>query len=184
MSRYYKWNYLASNFLLSKKVTSDIIVPIVNVLSVSAGHYSPLQLNPEHGLILSSITFQTPSVNIHIHGKRKKLTTTLNLNSTFANAINILDYFISILLPSISDIQQLKVKRQVSQNHYGFDLFAYFELADTSPFVSERLLSKRDIFIPLSFQLTLKNSKCSRLNEAYLHMFRLPFQFYKTNYDL
>jgi len=177
MSRYYKWNYLTSSFLLSKKVTPGIIVPIVNALNVSAGHYSPSQLNPEYGLILSSITFQTPLVNIHTHGKRKKLTTTLNLNSTFANAINILDYFINILLPSTSDVQQLKAKRQVNQNHYGFDFFAYFELADTSPFVSERLLFKRDVFIPLSFQLILKNFKYSQLNETYLRILRLHIQY-------
>lgn len=128
-------------------------------------------------MILSSITFQTPLVNIHTHGKRKKLTTTLNLNSTFANAINILDYFINILLPSTSDVQQLKAKRQVNQNHYGFDFFAYFELADTSPFVSERLLFKRDVFIPLSFQLILKNFKYSQLNETYLRILRLHIQY-------
>jgi len=160
----------------------SILTPTVSALDLSAGHYAVSQLSPEHGLILSSIGFQALSVKTHIHGKRKKLTTTLKLSANLVNALNILDYFVNVLLPSTSDVQLLKIKKQAKSSCYNFDFSAYFELADTSSFVSERLLSKQDIFIPLNFQLMLKNFSQPLLNEAYFRMLRLPFQFYKINY--
>jgi hypothetical protein len=183
MNRYHKWNYITSSLLLSKQVLADCLLPKLTKTKISAGYYAVNQLQPEHGLIFSNLYSQQPQISIHSQGKRGRLAValraTIGTNRLWAS----LDNFVNLILVSVLDLNLLHLRRSSNLAIYTINLLSYFETPDVSALISERLLVKQNIFIPLSTELTLQNGEHRLLNEAYLRMFRLPLQFYKSNYN-
>jgi len=86
ISRYNKTNYIFQNFLLSKSSGCNIgSIPKICSTKIISGHFQFNQLYAEHGLIFSEVFSQLPVLNIHIHGKRKKLTVSLSSNLILNN---------------------------------------------------------------------------------------------------
>jgi hypothetical protein len=80
----------------------------------------------------------------------------------------------------VNDLSLISQKQNYNfKNTYNFRLRNYFELEEIDSFITDRIL-KRDIFLPLFFEIALCNNNNKINNENYLRMLRLPFYFNKN----
>ena len=79
-------------------------------------------------------------------------------------------------MPLISNISMVSQKRKNKlTSKYSLRIRSYFELEEIDSLITDRII-KRDIFLPLFFNIKLKN-KGKLNNENYLRMLRLPITF-------
>jgi hypothetical protein len=84
MLRYNKFDYLSRNFQLSKNVVYDLSNTIsIDSVKVEVGHLKPNNTYPEHALLLTELSSQSPTASLVKHGK--KLKNTIILTSTVSS---------------------------------------------------------------------------------------------------
>jgi hypothetical protein len=178
-SRYFKYNYLLHNYILSKQNLYEVAkLPKLIKLDITAGHYKLNGLFVEHGLVLLSITGKLPVLRSFLHGKRLKRTLTLQ-TSFFdgPNSFKFLDKFVNLILPNTEDLVQ-STQHRVRTTSYEWRTRYYFEGPELGNFVSDRL-ARRGVFMPLSILVTFQKDLMAATSELYLRMLRLPLFFTK-----
>lgn len=184
MNRYFKYNYIVQNYQLSKfNIYNKEKFISINELEVNAGHFKPNNLYVEHGLLLSNITSLTPQTVLFKHGKRLKNTVLLKTKISSIYKWEVLDNFLNLFIPLIGDLKQPYLKRSKHESYkYSWRIRNFFEWEDSNILLSERVL-KKNIFLPIFFNITLKNKdnikKYNYMVEQVLRMFRIPIKLYK-----
>lgn len=184
MNRYHKYNHIIQNYQLSKfNIYNKEKILNINELEINAGHFKPNNLCVEHGLLLSNITSLTPQTVLFKHGKRLKNTVLLKTKTASFYKWQILDNFINLFVPLIGDLKQPFIKRSKYESYkYSWRIRNFFEWEDSNILLSERVL-KKNIFLPLFFNITLNNKynlkKYNYIAEQVLRMFRIPIKLYK-----
>ena len=112
MYRYHKFNYLSQNFQLSKSNSYEVkgLISVRKIL-VEVGHLRPNNSYPEHGLLMTELSSQTPKTSLVKHGKRLRNTIILKSTISSKNKWAFLDKLLNIIAPLISDLQEVKVAR-------------------------------------------------------------------------
>lgn len=179
MVRYQKYNYLTQNFQLSKfRVYKNNQLVSFSRLEIQAGHFKPNSTHVEHGLLLANISGQVPVTELFKHGKRLRnsvlIKTTIQSKWKWA----VIDKFLNTFLPAISDLTTYKSKKSKTFG-YSWRIRNFFEWADADSLLAERIL-KKDIFLPLFFNVYLTDTQSQKTNEAVLRMLRIPANLYKN----
>lgn len=177
--RYYKFNYLIKNFILSKTlIYSQKYLPQLIQVELNVGHYKVTNLFMEHGLIFLNLTGQLPISIIFQHGKKLKRTVVLKSIFNKKKIYRFIDKFISLVLPLLGDLHTIKFhKLSTKNNQYLWRIYKFFEYDDINIFWTDRVL-KKNVFFPLNFSFSFKNN--TEYNEHLIRILRLPFIFYKN----
>lgn len=175
--RYKKYQYLTKNFQISKIQSSNNNLISIHSLDIQAGHFKPASTFVEHGLLLTNISSQTPVVSIHKHGKRLRTTVLLKTILQSSRKWHVLDKFINTFISSISDIKQLKFKKNKTVT-YSWRIRSFFEWEEADSLLSERIL-KKDVFLPMFFNINLDSEISNKFNQDFLRMFRVPVSVVK-----
>lgn len=181
VARYKKYQYLTISYCLSK-ISSEYNLNDIRLTSivVTAGHFKPAGLYPEHSLLFSSLIGKSPLLKTYVHGKRLRRTVTLVSNLSYNKSILFVDKFVNEILPASVDFTAFYFKPSVKIKNLTCHFKYYFELDELAGLISERLF-KKDIFIPLCLQFVFSDNVGSLLQqELCLRIMRLPFMFYKT----
>lgn len=173
MSRYKNYNYILKSLQISKFNLNNKNFTSLKSLELQAGHFKLNQFYSEYGLLFYSLTNQFPNIKIFKHGKRLKNTVILYSEITDTNKWHVLNKFIYEFLPLVSNISIISQKRKNKlTNKYSLRIRSYFEFEEIDTLITDRLI-KRDIFLPIFFNITLSNNNKLN-NENYLRMLRLP----------
>lgn len=182
MSRYQKYSYLTQSFQLSKLLvykTSDLIT-IIKV-DVQAGHFKPSSTHVEHGLLIYNITGQVPVTELFKHGKRLRNTVVIKTTTPTVWKWSVIDKFLNTFLSSISDLSAYQShKTDLVSSMYSWRIRNFFEWADADVLLSDRIM-KKDVFLPLFFNIKLSSKKSHKSNEHVLRMLRIPATLYKKS---
>lgn len=185
MLRYQKHSYLAQNWQLSKLSIyklNDVVS--INKIDIQAGHFKLNNANVEHGLLVSNIAGQTPKAEMLIHGKRQRRTLLIKTTASSSWKWAIFDKFIHVILPMIGDLHTPKQRKSDLVNFtYSWRIRNFFEWADADVLLSDRIL-KKDIYLPLFFNITLSSNISHQQNEHILRMFRTPVILYNKSRPL
>lgn len=181
--RYKKYNHLLKNYQLSKfNIYSSNEFIDIKKIDIQSGHFKPSNLYVEHGLLLTNLTMTLPQVKLFKHGKREKNTALLSTTISSASKWAVIDNFIHIFIPNIPDLKIIKFKREKFESfYYSWRIRNFFEWEDYNILLSDRAL-KKNVFLPLYFNIALKNISNLKYNnqaEQFLRMLRLPISFYK-----
>jgi hypothetical protein len=183
MTRLNKYHFLTKIFLSSKfPIYYDYQLPNLKSIEFTAGHFRYNKFYVEHSLIFFGLVGQAPILSIFIHGKKRRVTTTISSNINGKNIFLLLDKFVNIFLPLLrSKLVTSKMKKSDSLFFgYSWRLRGYFDDygGDLSQFVSDRVEAK-EVFMPLTVNYNLSKTTFHAYNESYLRMLRLPFIFFK-----
>jgi len=185
MLRYQKHSYLVRGWQLSKSPIyrlSDLVE--LSQINIQAGHFRPGSTYVEHGLMVMNLTGQTPKVEIFKHGKRERHTLLVKASSSSKWRWAIYDRFIHSILPMVGDLSTPKHRRsELVSSMYSWRLRNFFEWADADPLLSDRVLRK-DIYLPLFFNLSLSSGSSHLQNEHVMRMYRTPVTLYKKDRPL
>jgi hypothetical protein len=179
--RYSNYHLLIDGFLISKTRGCSVrALPYLKSLRIEGGHFKLANLHVEHGLIFSTLTGQPPTVEIFTHGKRRRRTALLSSRISNSHNINpVLDKFINVTLPNVEDLGDLQLRKSLVHNStYTWRLRKYFDWAEVSHFLVDRVL-KKEIFMPIFMHLCLRSGLPHNVNEFYLRMLRIPLSLRK-----
>lgn len=185
MLRYQKHNYLVQSWQLSKLSIyklNDLIQ--ISKIEIQAGHFKPSGTHVEHGLLVMNIAGQTPKVEMFKHGKRERHTLLIKTIAMSYWKWAIIDKLVHVILPMIGDLRTPKHKKSdLVADTYSWRVRNFFEWADSDVLLSDRIL-KKDIYLPLFFNITLSSKNAHQQNEHALRMFRVPVMLYNKERPL
>lgn len=96
----------------------------------------------------------------------------------------VLNKIINYIMPMIGDLRTPKHRRtKLVGSTYSVRIRSSFELADSDPLLSDRVLRK-DIYLPLLLILRLSSPISHQQVEQTLRMYRFPAVFYAENRPL
>ena len=178
MQRLAKYSHIIES-TLSSKSPAFVFTALKLSMKVVAGLYKPASVKLEHGLILSSLTGSLAIAKSQLHGKRQKRTISINADLRNSKVWPALDKIINELLPKISDFRTPKFKKPAGGS-YSIKLKQKFTpLPDFEDLVSQDMYdSHRGIFLPLSVHFIILNKSYQQIDETYMRMLRIPFNFY------
>lgn len=182
MLRYHKHSYLVRGWQLSKSPIyklSDLVE--LSRIDLQAGHFRPGSTYVEHGLMIMNLSAQAPKVEVFKHGKRERHTLLIKITSSSNWRWAIYDRFIHSILPLIGDLSTSKHRRSEQiGSMYSWRLRNFFEWAEADSLLSDRAL-KKDIYLPLFFNLYLSSRLSSLQNEHVMRMYRTPVVLYRKD---
>jgi hypothetical protein len=148
-------------------------------IRLTAGLYKLASLSLEHVLMLSSISGALAATEIQIHGKRQKRTASVTVDLTGAKLWPALDKLSHELLPRMIDFKTPKFHRPSLANNYMLRVRQKFTpLLDFETLVDQAMFeSHKGVYLPLTAHFGFLSSD-PYINEQYLRVFRLPFNFY------
>jgi len=178
-------NYvLYTKGIINIKTTNYCLTAITGFTKINAqaGLYKPSELTLQHKLIFTAILGKPPTVVYQIHGKRRRRTVSFNtiLNQSY-NIYAFLGKLIYEIIPILSDFRTPKWHKNSKGYSYTFRIrqkFTYFD--EINDLISNQMYdSHKGIFLPLNFNLQLKDSFSHSNNEIYMRLVHFPISLFK-----
>jgi hypothetical protein len=181
LHRYFIAHSLFDNLFASKLVQYHRInKTLLKAIKMHAGLYKINSLLPEYGIVLTTLAGQPSQLNYQFHGKRRRRTTSINVQLIKNYVWLYLDKFIHEFIPHLYEFVTPKFRKKRLTNSYALRIrdklsinLEYIDLIENIMYDTHK-----GIYLPLTVHFILANVFSNCNNETYLRMLRVPASLY------